>query len=122
MAVFGDAGACPLGEQARVERPVLPWTLREVRPTPLRLAPAIPVLVVERTGGDGAALLRVLRRTRMRCGTGTGELVVVVIAGRTTATVRGLAPAVATCVKQTVEEARVRGIDDAFARVAIELR
>jgi hypothetical protein len=123
LAVSEPASACPLGEQARVQAPVLPWSAAR-GPTykPLERAPVVPMLAVKSAGGESAALLRVLSRTRLTCGRGKGELIVVVLNGRASATATGFDPLVGSCIEEAIETTRFVRIDDAFAHVQLELR
>lgn len=128
LAVSGSPGAhaCPLGEQARVTEPSLPWSMRGVSLRGLKqgkpYVPPPPALTVRALGGDAPALMRVLRRTRIACGSGRGEVTVAVFGGRAVATATGFDSITAACIERAIEGESFSRIDEAFAHLTVELK
>lgn len=124
LAVSAPAIACPLGEQANVDQPVLPWLRTQAR-APLEKRHVLPPKLTLQTivGGEGAALVRMLSKLEIACGSGRGELTVRIDRGTATASVTGFDPIAAPCITRAIEQTRFARIENGtIARLAIELR
>lgn len=118
-----EAAACPLGREVDVEQPVLPWQRQAKHPLAHAKLSAPPKVALVTAVGDGAAVVRTLSKIHLRCGSGRGEATVRVQRGQATASVTGFDPVIAECVRSAIAETRfTRATDDAFVKVALELR
>ncbi|MBA2540507.1 MAG: hypothetical protein H0V17_12775 [Deltaproteobacteria bacterium] len=125
LAVSVPAIACPLGEQANIDEPALPWIRTRTRvPLGRPHVPPPPKLTLRTiVGDDGAALVRTLSKLELACGSGRGELTLRIDRGAATVSVSGFDPIATPCITRAIEQARFARIPSGtIARLAIELR